>query len=456
MLFMPLLCWGQNNDLAELQRVRFASSNADGWVKIKKDPPNDATFISEMEYTDAWVKSPESKLPVAYISGNNASIIPWFLLSATASAACSLPIGNQGAMQMYVKAIWNGIDIGQRMLVKDGTQFWTSQLPFYVDFEPNIVLAFTKETPYVITWFATFNPDDTNSWKNVGISENPLYVLRAQKTVGADAEYYYTSVHISCVGANGLGGGVDGEKNVVNGIFSDFQDLKVSKVGLGEISMNYWGSGSSTSTSVKDFLAFRNGQCGAWARFFQDLLELHGIVGNRIRITYKNDQLMPTQFENSLMTDAGTFFGTDDLPKLKNYQGLVKGIILVKNWNVIQRKFYMLDIIQSPPPLVNLNTVNHADDTGVRAQGEDNDNPQSWFGNHIIVEYGSKYYDPSYGKIFISKDDWEVSSLDGLGAKLLYQDLDAINPIDIDRRIIWISEKPLINIVKTDFQPDPN
>jgi hypothetical protein len=314
-----------------------------------------------LEYTDAWVKSPESKLPVAYISGNNASITPWFTLSASASAACSLPIGNPGAMQMYVKAIWNGIDIGQRMLVMDGTQFWTSQLPFYVDFEPNIVRAYK---PFKIEWKATFNPNDINSWKSVGISENPLYVLRKPKI--GDAEYYHTSVDISCVGANGLGGGSDGEKNVVDGIFLEFKDLDVKKVGINQMAMTFWGIGPSTSTSVRDFLRLKNGQCGAWARFFQDLLELHGIVGIRTQITYKTNQRIPSQFEIPLINAVNSFFG-NQLPNYSSYHSPVLGLMLVKKWAILENGFYMLQTDQSDLTLNNQNFISHADLTGIDA-----------------------------------------------------------------------------------------
>jgi hypothetical protein len=458
LVFFPLLCWGQSNDLAELQRVRFASPDADKWVKIKKDPPDDASFISDANYTDAWVKNPVSMLPVAYISGSKAAITPWFILSPNAAASCMLPVGSAGAMQMYVRAIRNGIVIGQRMLVKDGDVYWTSQLPFYFDFAPNIVQAYPQNMPFVITWKATFNPDDTNSWKEVGVSENPLYVLRAPKI--GDAEYYYTSVHLSCVGANGLGGGVDGEKDVVDGIFSGFQDLDVRKVGIGEMAMNYWGSGSSTSTSVRDFLDLRNGLCGAWARFFQDILELQGIISNRIEITYKSGQIMPTQFEIPLINAVNSFFG-NDLPVNSSYHSPVIGLMLIKKWAVIENGFYMLQENQSDLTLDNLNIISHADLTGISAQGTNlitniNTNPKSAFGDHIIIEYGSKYYDPSYGKSFLSKDEWERESLDGLGAVLVYLDLEATSLIDFSRNIIWISEKSLDNIIQTDFHTDPN
>ena len=48
------------------------------------------------------------------------------------------------------------------------------------------------------------------------------------------------------------------------------------------------------------------------------------------------------------------------------------------------------------------------------ASGQGNPNPPGGFGNHFIVQYGGKYYDPSYGNgPYNTQAGWENASLDG-------------------------------------------
>ena len=54
------------------------------------------------------------------------------------------------------------------------------------------------------------------------------------------------------------------------------------------------------------------------------------------------------------------------------------------------------------------------DNQGIEGQG--NPNPKGRFTDHAVVEYGGKYYDPSYGSdVFASQQAWEDAALDAFG-----------------------------------------
>ena len=60
-----------------------------------------------------------------------------------------------------------------------------------------------------------------------------------------------------------------------------------------------------------------------------------------------------------------------------------------------------------------------AEQTGVAGQGTGNTNPPPAFGNHYVVKYGGKIYDPSYGNDpYNSEDEHENASIDGIVAAI--------------------------------------
>jgi hypothetical protein len=48
--------------------------------------------------------------------------------------------------------------------------------------------------------------------------------------------------------------------------------------------MRYWGPNAQNHTTTDELLAFNDGQCGAWARFFRDILLTQGVVVNYYKI----------------------------------------------------------------------------------------------------------------------------------------------------------------------------
>ena len=120
-----------------------------------------------------------------------------------------------------------------------------------------------------------------------------------------------------------------------------------------------------------------DGQCGAWARFFQAITKVQGIATT-----------------------------------IKEVKPCLSYGFLVKNWT-----------FSSPgtgtyPYIVSLAAGPYngaAQLSGVA--GQSNSDPRSWFTNHAVVSYGSTIYDPSYGgasyssTIFLA--NFETNSLAG-------------------------------------------
>jgi hypothetical protein len=52
--------------------------------------------------------------------------------------------------------------------------------------------------------------------------------------------------------------------------------------------------------------------------------------------------------------------------------------------------------------------------------GQGQPDPPSRFLAHQIIEYGGKYYDPSYGIGDLSQEEWEQAALAGIAAWVTY------------------------------------
>ena len=89
----------------------------------------------------------------------------------------------------------------------------------------------------------------------------------------------------------------------------------------------------------------------------------------------------------------------------------IYGVIFVKSWTLQANPF-------AP-----------TDNVGIEAQT--NQNPQAFFGDHYVVAYGGKFYDPSYGSdVFATQQAWEDAALDAFGAY--------INPALPNGSTFWI------------------
>lgn len=147
--------------------------------------------------------------------------------------------------------------------------------------------------------------------------------------------------------------------------------------------LKYWDGGSASATNTAGLLRDGNGQCGAWAEFFIDMLKVQGISSTKIEVLDATD------------------------PRRRSF--------LVKNWTFIGS-----GVSPGTARYVYVLGIDVTDASGVAGQG--NPDPPGGFYNHFIVRYSGQYYDPSYGTgPFSSQSEWENASLDGFTCPGTYQ-----------------------------------
>jgi hypothetical protein len=141
--------------------------------------------------------------------------------------------------------------------------------------------------------------------------------------------------------------------------------------------MRYWENGAALATNTAGLIRDANGQCGAWAELFIDVLAAQGISGAKKIAVYAASNPGADGF----LVKDWTFTGSGSSPGTSPYVWVVG-----------------VDAIDSPNG----------------APGQGNPNPPGAFYNHFIVKYGNRYYDPSYGgPSYASQWEWEDASLDG-------------------------------------------
>lgn len=236
-----------------------------------------------------------------------------------------------------------------------------------------------------ITW--THVLEDNANWVDAGTSTSPLYVVLGdpQKPI------YFTLLDVSCESAKGK----SSPDEVVTESFKPYADARGTGKGFvrkGDgLSMSYYNKGSATGSGsdmqTTDGLlsnAEATGRCGGWATLLRHMWAMHDITltGRRWYIRADQKSLMNTNLrflvknctfsaKGSAPTEAYTHNGTRAKNEVTKLEGL---------------------------------------------PGHGQNNPQFDFGDHVVVKYGGKYYDPSYGVGPYDTDDAYLSAaLDGLG-----------------------------------------
>jgi hypothetical protein len=144
---------------------------------------------------------------------------------------------------------------------------------------PNVVQAYGGANLFRLDWQATSDSQRANStWTKAGESnqtKNPLYLTYDAPNLSNSwthtVNLYHTLVHLGSVAASGQ----DTQDGVVQKVWEEFNDLVVRKF-RGEY-LHYYKSFRTTNTSTRELLAFRDGQCGSWAKLFLDVLKAQGI-----------------------------------------------------------------------------------------------------------------------------------------------------------------------------------
>ncbi len=313
-------------------------------------------------------------------------------------------------------------------------------------FTPNQV---AYDEPFKIDWFVSL--DGGTNWSNIGASCNQLYVTHKapnSNLVGGvnPIPIRHTLLHIGCKASSGK----NNLKDIVEGMFTEFDDKVVLKAD-NETRLTYYLSYNCNNYDTETLLSsdnvdvapngikYADGQCGAFAKLFIDILKMQGIHNDLNYYSY-----VPT---NSLLNDDKK---TDNGFLVKNWMipnnnGLIFSIsdpnddsILLQSYthrNALRGgvnndgslfPYYQKDNEQAFDWMVE----EVKDDPGIIGQGISS-NPKSFFKNHQIVQIKTgdniyKLYDPSYGIKFTNDSDIENKAIDGY----IYSELKYVNEND--------------------------
>ena len=213
----------------------------------------------------------------------------------------------------------------------------------------------------------------SSGWFSVGKTKHTLYLTLADPVTPLRQE---TLFYLSCKNADG-----DSAEGVArDSMYAEFTDRDVRR--LDGVQMTYWVNDAMGCTDTPELLVRQdgNGNCQSWGGFFRDILRVHGINADRIRVWPKS-------------TDSS---------------------VIVKNWQFNEPP-------SGAPQHPYIEGLDAFDLAGIPGQG--NPNPPGAFNGHWITKSGGSYYDPSYGTPVVSGSDadkqYEDGAFDGFGE--LYQ-----------------------------------
>jgi hypothetical protein len=149
------------------------------------------------------------------------------------------------------------------------------------------------------------------------------------------------------------------------------------------------------NTTVPLLLANGDGQCGAWAKLFIESLSAQGIEHTTEYIVFSPDPVaMPGA--NGFLVKDWSFPTTGGLSGDPNFPYL--------NFVPAGTDFYgATGFLWTFAEVSDLPGI----------PGQSNLNPNSLFGNHQVVKFGTPlvYYDPSYGNTFATLGDMDMTGL---------------------------------------------
>jgi hypothetical protein len=264
--------------------------------------------------------------------------------------------GSDGIKIPETAAQVNGNDVTLPVTASDTS--WPNMIKFYDRNDAN--------KAFKLDWEIKVGDSD---WAQVASTKHQVYLTLNDPVTALRQE---TLFYLSAKNADGD----NAEASARNSMFGEFTDLVVTR--LDGVQMTYWMNNAMGCTDTPDLLSSQdgNGNCQSWGGFFRDMLRIHGITADRIRV-------WPKAGDSS---------------------------VIVKNWQFNQPP-------SGPPQHPYIENLDAFDLAGIPGQG--NLNPPGSFNGHWITKSGGLYYDPSYGTTAISGGNadktYEDGAFDGFG-----------------------------------------
>lgn len=303
-----------------------------------------------------WRAGRPTQFPVCYVRGSRVSLSLTLRVSRAEAGVWTVSgVADVGAVQLR----W----FGSVTLTAEQTAVSTAVL--VSEPLPDVVECY--ETLH-ITWAAQ-SPGGVR--QAAGETQNVLYSILSTPF----ATPYWTLLDFSCREARGATTAAEVVERAIRAL-QPGRTLVRKRDGT---SLRYWQPANTHASDTFMLLASNdgNGQCGAWAHLFLDVLLIHGVQGAK-------KLLVQPQFP------------------LLGQSPLNPGF-MVKTWRFEQPNAHGHYQVGSQC----------FDQPGIPGQG--NEDPPSRFRNHFMVKALNQYYDPSYGAgPFADQAAWENAALDGL------------------------------------------
>jgi len=347
--------------------------SAPHWKDNSPTPDGDADDPGDRKYPVAYVRGAEMKIEAKFtIHPDLGLIADRFLVRG--NTAYSYQFSGDTATG---DAVENSVVIsGSTMIVKD---IASAAFENYVN----------HFDPFTIEWQVSI--DGGKTWGPAGTTKNQVYVLLGQPVFPASRQkLYHTLAHNGTL----LAKGESHEGTVISRIFADFQDRKVEQVATATTRkrlLSYYSNWGAVATDTLGLLTNGDGQCGAWAHLFIDMLRAQGIEDRHQWVEIKPSR-----------ADADGF--------------------LVKDWEFRPEGGrsgdatypYVNFFLGSPygPTGYSWTFADVSDKDG--KPGQNKPNPIADFRVHHIVKIGLIYFDPSYGRShsdLLAFEDWTVAGV---------------------------------------------
>lgn len=422
-----------------------------------------AAWLDGNEDGDALDLIEDHRFPIASIRGNGINIHKAVFRGASFPGYQCIVRGNGPANgngeQMYFYGIGQ-TDSGTGRLVARGiagAPMASSDIAAAnaVNFEERIQVY----APYPISWKLAFG---NLFFVNGGTTGNRVYVCLDQIPAGVEEPRYETVYDLSCRAATGIGGPGPSSAywaQAIDAIWAQFTDLTVAQKAIdgynrndGDI-MYYWDAnlpyisdpqniGVGCPLTLAGMMQTRFGTCGAWARFLQATLAIHGVQSTDARVVpidppndsfpvllvhwwVLNSSGVVVRSGDNRMPDTSAGAGDISLEPMPEGYGLT---IPARNFPIIAALDGVFggnvipDDNLPPTPLIGPGSgfypyVLHTqvcNVLGMNAQGPGNIEPPAWFENHGILKYAGVYYDPSYGFLAMSATDHRMAAFGGV------------------------------------------
>jgi len=376
-----------------LKEVHFAGTNLTNYVPIVKDNGS-ATYLAPQfakNHTGGCKNSTGGQVvnqfPVAYVSGTKAKV------KAVFTMACSAPHSFWIRGVVSPSIVPGGIVFSpQEVSVK------SPPVDLIYDFKEANVVFEDKRVRFIehfkIQW--EFGNSENGPWLPIDESDNNLYITHEKALAGTYAKGTYkvreSSLHNGCKAANGK----NTKDDIVMTIHDNYFAGANSKDKFGT-PLTYWGQYSGSScVNLDDFFAKSDGTCGTWTWYFLEVLDIQGIAAIEKIIEPNPLMVSPTERLN-LIAKFTTDFPDESIIEF----GTVLWF-MVKTWS--NQQYFNLG---NDP-----NLWQH-DPGGAGIKGQNNNEPTSIHLNHGFMQYGSIFYDPSYGnKIAADLAEYEDASID--------------------------------------------